>query len=149
MAGRGRAPKSPSARRNAATPMRGEWTPAAGTGWQHGKVPEPPKDLTPASLLAWQRWFRAWFAAHWTPGDIPALNVLIGLYDEVERGRWQCAGELRMWCDTYGVTPKGQQDRRWQRPDAASVAAARPAPARIDSYAHLRQLGDDEPPTGA
>jgi hypothetical protein len=38
------------------------------------------------------------------------------LYDQVERGEFQRANELRLQMDTYGITPKGQQDRRWKPP---------------------------------
>lgn len=58
----------------------------------------------------------AWFASHWTPDDLPGLEVLIVLYDQVRRGEYQRVNELRLQMDTYGITPKGQQDRRWAHP---------------------------------
>lgn len=69
----------------------------------------------------------AWFAAFWKPEDLPGLRQLIRLYDEVERGEFQRASELRLQMDTYGITPKGQQDRRWRPP------ASDPAPKRAKS----------------
>jgi hypothetical protein len=60
----------------------------------------------------------SWFASHWGPEDLPALRQLIRLYDQVERGEFQRHGELRIAMDTFGITPKGQQDRRWQPPKA-------------------------------
>jgi hypothetical protein len=45
------------------------------------------------------------------------------VYDQVERGEFQRAGELRLQMDTYGITPKGQQDRRWARPTEQKIAA--------------------------
>lgn len=66
----------------------------------------------------------AWFAAHWTPADLPGLRTLIRIYDQVERGEFQRANELRLQMDTYGITPKGQQDRRWARPSDEKPVAA-------------------------
>jgi hypothetical protein len=63
----------------------------------------------------------AWFAAFWTPDDLPALRQLVRVYDQVERGEFQRAAELRLQMDTYGITPKGQQDRRWMRPREETV----------------------------
>src|SRR5262245_42053258 len=113
MAGRGRAPKAAGARVNHHAPLRGEWKSTSDVGWQHGAIPEPPDGLLPASVNAWQTWFSAWWAAHWIPGDVPGLRVLIRLYDLVLRGQSARAPELRQWLDTYGISPKGQQDRRW------------------------------------
>lgn len=84
----------------------------------------------PASVEAWETWMGAWFAAHWTPEDLPGLRQVIRLYDQVERGEFQRANELRLQMDTYGITPKGQQDRRWEPPSqekpAASVRQVKP-----------------------
>jgi hypothetical protein len=70
----------------------------------------------PASVDAWSTWMGAWFAAHWSPDDLPGLRTLVRIYDQVERGEYQRANELRLQMDTYGITPKGQQDRRWAKP---------------------------------
>lgn len=64
----------------------------------------------------------SWFAAHWTPSDLPGLRQLIRIYDQVERGEFQRANELRLQMDTYGITPKGQQDRRWAPPKSQEGA---------------------------
>lgn len=114
MAGRGAAPKEDRRRRN--TPERGEWRPTEDVGWQHGEIPTPPDGLKAETLRAWETWMRSWFAAHWTPDDLPGLETTILLYDQVRRGEYQRATELRLSMDNYGITPKGQQDRRWQRP---------------------------------
>jgi hypothetical protein len=87
-----------------------------GAGWQDGDVPAPPDGLMEASREAWVTWMSSWFAAHWTREDLPGLRQVIRLYDQVERGEFQRASELRLQMDTYGITPKGQQDRRWKRP---------------------------------
>lgn len=123
MAGRGAAPKPASVRRNTTDPVRGEWKPAAGVGWQHGEMPAPPDGLLKVSRDAWETWMTAWFAAHWTPADLPMLQSLVRLFDQVQRGEFQRAGELRLQCDTYGITPKGQQDRRWAPPATETAAA--------------------------
>jgi len=123
MAGRGSAPKPAAQRRNTNAPQRGEWNEIADVGWQHGEVPAPPEGLKPASVEAWRTWMGAWFAAHWTPEDLPGLLTIVLLYDQVQRGEFQRANELRLQMDTYGITPKGQQDRRWARPVSESTAA--------------------------
>lgn len=76
-----------------------------------------------ASRDAWATWMGAWFAAHWSPSDLPGLRQVIRLYDQVERGEFQRASELRLQMDTYGITPKGQQDRRWKAPVEDKPAA--------------------------
>ncbi len=142
MPGRGRPPKPPDQRRNAHTPTRGEWQRASGTGWQHGPVPRPPDGLLPASRQAWRTWFRAWYAAFWEPADVPGLRVVVGLYNEVESGRFERMAEWRMWASTYGITPAGQQERRWLPPEVAT----RPQPATAaaaDPYGHLRIIDGD------
>lgn len=85
----------------------------------------------PASVEAWATWMAAWFAAHWTPDDLPGLRTLVRLYDQVERGEFQRANELRLQMDTYGITPKGQQDRRWSAPsDEPQAAPVKPIKPR-------------------
>lgn len=122
MAGRGPAPKSQ--RRNPSdVPQRGDWTAVPDIGWQHGPIPEAPDGLLKPSREAWATWMASWVAAHWTPTDLPGLRQLIRLYDQVERGEFQRSGELRLQMDTYGITPKGQQDRRWSPPAEEEGAA--------------------------
>lgn len=135
MAGRGPKPKTERVRR--AEPERGEYVEAKAGGWQHGDVPAPPDGLKDASLEAWRVWFSSWFAAHWSPADVPALRHLVGLYDQVERGEFQRHSELRLAMDTYGITPKGQQDRRWKQPEAAGDESGKP---KGSAYSHLRAV---------
>lgn len=123
MAGRGRVPKAQAIRRNTTAPTRGEWNAAETVGWQHGDPPEAPEGLMKASLEAWATWMGSWVAAHWTPTDVPGLRQLIRIYDQVERGEFQRANEMRLQMDTYGLTPKGQQDRRWAPPTAEQAPA--------------------------
>jgi hypothetical protein len=95
--------------------------------------------LTAAAREAWKCWMGAWFASHWGPEDLPGLRQVIRLYDEVERGEFQRHGELRIAMDNYGITPKGQQDRRWQapKPDEVSQEDTKAGPSR---YEHLRSV---------
>jgi hypothetical protein len=137
MAGRGPAPKA--TRRRANAPSRGEWAPTPGTGWQHGDPPAPPTGLLKASRDAWATWMHAWFAAHWTPEDLPALRQAIRIYDQVERGEFVRAGELRLWLDTLGISPKGWQDRRWS-PLAADPVEAPSSQTKPSRYSHLRTV---------
>ena len=120
MAGRGPAPDPVRVRHD--RPVRGDWRTPDAIGWQHGKVPACPMDVEPATRRAWKTWFGSWIAAFWTPEDVPGLRMLALIYDAVEQGDFTRAPELRMWMDTYGLTPKGQQDRRWRRPDEPKAA---------------------------
>ena len=144
MPGRGPAPKPTRRRRN--KPVRGEWKTANAESWQHGDTPAPPDGLKDASLWAWQTWFRSWWAAHWSPDDLPGLRIVIRLYDEVERGEFTRATELRQMLDNYGITPKGQQDRHWQKPAADDEEGKPSRPQRRrdanDPYAHLRVVNE-------
>jgi hypothetical protein len=136
MPGRGPAPKPNRRRSN--TPERGEYTAVPSIGWRFGTVPSAPPKLLKASQDAWTVWMGAWFAAHWTPDDLPALRQLVRLYDQVERGEYQRSTELRLAMDTYGITPKGQQDRRWVPPEPDAKPAEKPA----SGYRNLRVVGE-------
>lgn len=127
-------PKDNRRRRN--EPARGDWQPAPGVGWQHGEIPKPPTGLTRASRDAWQAWFRSWFAAHWTPELLPGLRQVVRLYDQVERGEYVRAAELRMAMDTYGMTPKGQAGLRWKPPVSEAPPSTTAAPG--SRFAHLK-----------
>lgn len=130
-------------------PIRGDWKPAPGVGWQHGtprkRIPNPPDGLVKTSREAWNTWMRAWFAAFWTPADLPALSQIIKLFDAVERGELQRASELRLQMDTYGITPKGQQDRRWAPPKVEEPAAKQPKRS-AGRYGHLKAIAGGAAP---
>ena len=142
MAGRGGVPKDATTRRRRNVPARGEWQSTQGIGWMGERRPEPPDGLMPASQAAWDVWMTSWIAAHWTPADLPGLRQLIRLYDQVERGQYVRIGELRLWSDTFGLTPKGRQDRRWL-PPREDERAATSAPPLASPYAHLKVVMDD------
>ena len=99
-----------------------------------------PGRLTLAAKTAWKTWFHAWFASHWTPDDVPGLRQVVRLYDQVERGEFHRAAELRLQMDTYGITPKGQQDRRWAPPKADDPPAdqVEAQASSDDPYSRLR-----------
>ena len=141
MAGQGPVPKN--TRRRANEPERGDWRATPGIGWQHGDIPSPVvgrKRLRPAALEAWQTWFRSWFASHWTPDDLPVLRQIVVLFNKVDGGRVSASerSELRQLMDGYGITKKGQQDRRWIPP----ALEEKPAPATEPGgrYGHLRAV---------
>lgn len=84
---------------------------------------------------------QSWVAAHWSPDDLPGLRQIIRLYDQVERDEFVRMTELRLLMDTYGITPKGQQDRRWSPPKADVAEQTTTAPAtKASRYAHLRTV---------
>jgi hypothetical protein len=75
------------------------------------------------------------------------LRQVIRLYDRVERGLATGSEriELRQLSDSYGITPKGQQDRRWAPPKDEAPAATTPADGAPTEepggrYAHLRSV---------
>jgi hypothetical protein len=137
MAGRGPVPKT--GRQNKYdVRLRGDPHAVDGVGWQHGDQPPPPPKLLKVSQETWGIWLSSWFAAHWTPADVPGLRQVIRLWDQVERGEFTRASELRLAMDTYGITPKGQQDRRWLPPKDDAVPAQKPQ----SSYRNLRVVGE-------
>jgi len=93
-----------------------------------------------ATKDAWAAWFSAWYAAFWTPEDLPALRQLARVYDEVEQGATQRHGELRLSMETWGMTRKGQMQNRW-RPLTEPVATA--SPTRNPKARHLRAVKSD------
>jgi hypothetical protein len=146
MAGRGQPPKPTAQRRRRNAPLRGDWHAAPGIGWQHGPVPSPPARLLKASREAWVTWFGAWYAAHWRPEDLPALRQLVRLFDQVERApaKAELTTQLRYAEETWGITPKGQQDRHWLPPENEAPGDSPPAEgetAAASRYGHLRSIG--------
>lgn len=158
MAGRGPAPKANSRTRH--KPLRGSWKPTTGSGWQHADYPEPPEGLLPATVAVWHTWLRSWWAANWRPEDLPGLYQVIRLYDMCEsyfadpyttktnpKGepvyvlKPNPATELRQMMDNYGITPKGQQDRRWQPPKDDAPAKPEPESPDAGKYGYLRAVG--------
>lgn len=158
MPGRGPVPKPPAQRRSRHVPQRGEWRASPGVGWQHGPVPDPPDGLCPTALWAWTTWMQSWIAANWGPEDVPGLYQTVQLYDQCQRYfadpyveketrkgdtiyvlRPNPATELRQMMDNYGITKRGQQDRRWQPPkdDERTPATDAASPDDGGRYGHL------------
>lgn len=138
----GRGPAPAKTRRRTNVPERGDWEAIAGMGWQHGDLPMPPTGLLKTSRETWRAWMTAWYAAHWRPEDLPGLRQAIRLWDQVERGEYVRAAELRLWLDTWGISPKGQQDRRWSAPAIATAAEPAAASTSDAPYGHLRVVGE-------
>ena len=122
-----------------AAPIRGDWRTAPGVGWMHGKWPDPPAGVTEATATAWRTWGAAWFASFWQPSDLPALRVIASLYDRVERGEFVRSAELRMWSDSFGITPRGRQSLRWKPP--AEGATRAPAAGTSNGSAARKRYG--------
>lgn len=132
------------------TPPERPWRHATGDGWQHGKVPPPPDDLTPAAAEAWRAWFASWWCSFWTPADLPGIRLTVRLYDQVERGEFQRSSELRLHMDTYGITEKGRQALRWRpRTEQDRKPTATTTRAGLTAADRLRIMRADEaPPNG-
>lgn len=141
MAGRGPAPKIN--RQNAAdVPIRGEWQPTRGIGWQHGELPRCPVRGRRA-LATWNIWLTSWFASHWGPEDLPVLDLVIKLWARADSGEATGAerSELRQLMDSCGITRKGQQDRRWAAPAAPAESEPEEISAVASPYSALRVIG--------
>lgn len=136
MAGRGPAPKL-ERRNKSDVPIRGEWQPVPGSGWQYGERPRPPSGLLLSTRAVWDTWLGAWWASHWTPEHLPQLVVTIRLYDLFARGDAKAAPELRQMMDGLGISFKGQQDRRWATPKGDDKPQAESGP-ELDPYSKLR-----------
>lgn len=103
---------------------------------------------------------RSWAAANWQPADLPGLTVTIQLWDQCQAAfedpyiekdgrkgetmfvlRPNPTTELRQYMDNYGISPKGQQDRRWVAPKVEDPPDADAAPA-TSPYAGLRVVNE-------
>jgi hypothetical protein len=84
---------------------------------------------------------QSWFAAHWVPSDLPGLQLVIAQFDAVKRGQSKANDitALVRLMDTYGITPAGQQARRWTAPaEDEPVQPKAKAEAADSPYGHLR-----------
>lgn len=113
-----------------------KWQIAEHEGWQHGKVPPCPKNLTAHGQRAWKTWINAWWACFYTPEDLPGLQLLVMLYDKVMLEEIDVT-KIMPLLDRYGITPKGRQDLRWARlPE--KEASEKPSPSIQDEIAERR-----------
>jgi hypothetical protein len=139
----GPAPKFARRRRN--VPERGEWQPTVGIGWQGDEWPKCPSNLKPATRRTWEVWFSSWFASHWTEDDLPMLELIARLYDKCVTDQASASeqNQFRQLADSYGITPKGQQDRRWQPPKEEPAPVVDTETTFASRYGHLRAVGED------
>ena len=129
-------PKDPALRVRTNKPAGGEWKPAPGHGWQHGKKPPAPSrdlGLLPESVAAWNAWFSSWWASNWSKEDLPGLRLVIRKFDECLRGSTDIA-KVAPLLDAYGITPKGRQSLRWSPPKEAPGAV----PASAGNVTQIR-----------
>jgi hypothetical protein len=109
-----------------AAPITWRLAHCAGCRLDAGQVARPACRCHRGTATAWRTWGAAWFASFWQPSDLPALRVIASLYDRVERGEFVRSAELRMWSDSFGITPRGRQSLRWKPPAEGGHARRRP-----------------------
>ena len=113
------------------------WNLAEAEGWQHGKIPPAPNNLSAHGKRAWKTWMNAWWASFYSKEDLPGLELLVFLYDKVMLELIDVT-KIMPLLDRYGITPKGRQDLRWaQLP--AKAATETPTAAVQDEIAERRQ----------
>lgn len=133
-------PKKDRVRR--AAPKSGEWIAPDAWGWREDRFgPRPTLAVDgpcSATVQAWEAWLSSWWAAFWTPGDLPQLQLAASLLDQHHRGQLDIS-KLTPVLDKLGITPKGRQDLRWSAPkeEEAPKAGAKPEGGR---YGHLRTV---------
>lgn len=119
MAGRGRAPKHASNRRNRAAPQRGEWIELQPVTEPVPPLPQPAPDgeWSRRTELAWEAWWSDPASTQWGVADKQLISDLAYIYEVWSRkptgGREE---EMRQRLDGLGLSPKGRQDRRWMLP---------------------------------
>jgi hypothetical protein len=105
-----------------------KWKFAEGDGWQHGRKPNPPSQLTDAGKRAWRTWFASWWASYWDPSDLPGLELCVRTYDAALSGHIDVSKAIPLM-DRYGITPDGRFRLRWARQPAKPAAEPASAPA--------------------
>lgn len=103
-------------RRRRTAPRAGEWQAIPDGGWR-GKIPPAPEGLTAETQQAWQEWFSGPVAAMWTEDDLPGLQIGARTFDVAfTRGKssLRLRKEAWAWLNSYGLTPKGYDMRRWR-----------------------------------
>jgi hypothetical protein len=96
--------------------------------------------LSDEARAAWRTWMASWTAAMWSPHDLPGLRTTIALYDRMlSDPKPATATALLRWLDSYGLTPHGAQQLRWQRPvEDETTAPTKDSPA--SKYRHLKAV---------
>lgn len=87
----------------------------------------------------------SWFAAYWTPEDLPNLRLCIKLWALGDAGKakgTERTAYIRL-ADDLGITRKGQQDRRWKRPEPErDESEGEPSADPRSVFAGLRLVGN-------
>lgn len=115
MAGRGRAPKDASQRRNHHEPQRGEWVDLPPLT-KKGVLPDLPKGTwSTRTESAWEAWRADPATGMYGPAEVQLIVDLAYIYELwVMEPTAALAAELRQRQDGLGLSPKGKQDRRWR-----------------------------------
>jgi hypothetical protein len=129
MAGRGRAPKPASERRNRTEPQRGDWVDLLPL--EKSVLPNLPKEhlVCKRTKSAWEAWRKDPATAMFGPAEVQLCVDLAYVYETwVNDPTASLAAELRQRQDGLGLSPKGKQDRRWRVVRGeAEVSQIRPA----------------------
>ena len=112
----GPAPKRDSERRRTNKPAT-PWVKTTKVGWQHGKIPSVPSNVTREAGKTWRLWFGSWWASWWSPEDVPQIELALRLWDRVNSGDVQAASNFRGIAEHLGITPKGRHTMRWLAPE--------------------------------
>ena len=112
----GPAPKRDAERRRTNKPAT-PWVKTPKVGWQHDKVPAVPAGLTRDGAKTWRLWFGSWWASHWTPEDVPQLELALRLWDRANSGDVQAATKFQGIGTALGLTPEGRHKLRWLPPE--------------------------------
>lgn len=133
MAGRGRAPKPASERRNTSAPQRGEWVELPPLT-KKGVLPDLPEgSWSTRTASAWEAWRSDPATGMYGPAEVQLIVDLAYIYELwVMEPTAALAAELRQRQDGLGLSPKGKQDRRWRvvaEVEAQEAAATRVVPS--------------------
>ena len=113
MPGRGPAPKPREQRRDRHKKQAGDWVQLPPEGYQ-GPIPAlAGLGLSNSTLEWWKTIWRSPMATQWSEGDVPALKELAMLRELLLDGKMSVAAEVRLRSDSFGLTPAGRQQRRW------------------------------------
>jgi hypothetical protein len=130
-------PKLPGDRVRTNKPIT-EWKNAPEGGWV-GRKPQHPKGLMPESEKAWRAWFASWWAANWSPEDVPQLELAVRLYDLIVRGSTNEMPRFQSIADSLGITPKGRHALRWLPPSGEPETVTQTTPNDLEARRAARQ----------
>lgn len=144
----GPAPKDKSERRNRVVPQRGEWVdlPLENTRRTPPMPkPEPEDGWSVGAIHGWECIHRDAVSLCWEPADELLVRALIYLIDDLDRGKFAVAAEVRLRMDGLGLTQKGKRDMRWRvKRDELDAKREEPEGEKKPSrYDHLRTVAND------